>query len=321
MKDNLHPTFPDWILGITEEIWENRSIGAGMKRYYGADVVVRTPAGVALGEAASTASTLSTLSEFPDRTLLGEDVIWCGTPEDGQLSSHRILSQAIHRGGAFLEEDTGRPIQWRAIADCWARDGQIHDEWLIRDNGAIVRQLGLHPRDWAAKALEDPGRRVFTPAIDVTGPYTGTGEPGRWGADYAECLQRIMQADLAVIHERWDRACHVEYPGGVAGHGRADADRFWLGLRASFPTARFEVHHVVGREDEHMPPRAAIRWSLDGPHEGWGAFGRPSGKPVHIMGISHAEFGALGTETPAIRREWVLYDECAIWMQILGGAE
>jgi hypothetical protein len=30
------------------------------------------------------------------------------------------------------------------------------------------------------------------------------------------------------------------------------------------------------------------------------------------MGISHAEFGPRG-----LRREWTLYDETAIWMQIL----
>jgi hypothetical protein len=30
------------------------------------------------------------------------------------------------------------------------------------------------------------------------------------------------------------------------------------------------------------------------------------------MGLSHAEFGPRG-----VRREWTLYDETAIWMQIL----
>ena len=40
-----------------------------------------------------------------------------------------------------------------------------------------------------------------------------------------------------------------------------------------------------------MPPRAAIRWSLSGKHEGAGRFGTPSGADVYVMGISHAEFG------------------------------
>ena len=61
-----------------------------------------------------------------------------------------------------------------------------------------------------------------------------------------------------------------------------------------------------------MPPRVAVRWGLDGRHDGPGLFGRPSGAEVYVMGISHAEFGPRG-----IRREFVLYDEVAIWKQIV----
>jgi hypothetical protein len=61
-----------------------------------------------------------------------------------------------------------------------------------------------------------------------------------------------------------------------------------------------------------MSPRAAVRWSLDGVHDGWGAFGPPTGAPVHIMGMAHAEYGPWG-----LRRECALWDEIAIWKQIL----
>ena len=275
---------------------------------------MRTPAGIVTGAPASTRATLATLAEFPDRQLLGEDVIWCGTPEEGMLSSHRILSTATHAGGAF-GPPSGARLTYRAIADCWARDGRIADEWLVRDNGAIVRQLGLEPRDWAAREVEAGRGGAFTPARDVSGPYAGTGEPGEWGARYADLLERVMRAELSVIPVAWDRACHLCLPGGAVGHGWATADRFWLGLRAALPSAEFALHHVIGREDPLLPPRAAIRWSLTGRHDGWGAFGAPSGAEVHVMAISHAEFGPWGLE-----REWVLYDETAVWMQILGAA-
>jgi hypothetical protein len=68
----------------------------------------------------------------------------------------------------------------------------------------------------------------------------------------------------------------------------------------------------MGREDPHLPPRSALRWSLHGAHSGWGAFGAPSGREVHIMGMSHAEWGPRG-----LRRDWTLYDETAVWMQVL----
>jgi hypothetical protein len=66
-----------------------------------------------------------------------------------------------------------------------------------------------------------------------------------------------------------------------------------------------------------MPPRAAVRWSLHGKHEGWGSFGRPTGAEVYVMGVCHAEFGALVSGEAKIRREFALYDEVAIWKQIL----
>ncbi|MDU8943428.1 ester cyclase [Ovoidimarina sediminis] len=304
--------FPDYILGITAEIWEGRETGPRMKAYYAPEVIVRVPGGVSVGESAATRATIATLNEFPDRTLLGEDVIWSGTPEDGMLSSHRILSQATHAGDGIFGRATGTKITWRAIADCFAKDNQISDEWLVRDNGAVVRQLGLSPEDWArARVAAGEGGAPFTPARDIEGPYTGRGNDHPTGARLADILTRIMGAEFSVIPAAYDRASQLDYPGGVRTHGHAAADRFWLALRAAFPSALFTVEHVIGRDDPMMPPRAAVRWSLYGTHDGWGGFGAPSGAEVHVMGITHAEFGPWG-----LRREWTLYDETAIWTQI-----
>lgn len=58
--------------------------------------------------------------------------------------------------------------------------------------------------------------------------------------------------------------------------------------------------------------RAAARWSLRRRHDGWGAFGSPSGADVHVMGFTHADFGPWG-----IRAEFTVFDETAIGKQIL----
>ncbi len=307
--------FPDYILGITHEIWEGRGI-ATLDHYYSDDIPVRSPAGLVHGNTAVKAATMATLSEFPDRTLLGEDVIWSGSPEEGMLSSHRLLSTATHSGDGIYGKASGKRLVYRIIADCHAVNDQINDEWLIRDQGAIVRQLGHSPEDYARNQIEAEGgaaqaSRPFHPDIDITGPYRGRGNDNEWGAKYADILSRMTRADFAVIPAEYDRAAQLELPGGVTGHSHADADRFWMGLRSSFPSAKFEVHHQIGREDPMMPPRAALRWSLTGTHDGWGSFGRPSGAEVHVMGASHAEFGPWG-----LRREYVLFDETAIWKQI-----
>lgn len=308
--------FPDYIIGITKEIWEDRGI-ATLHRYYAPDIVVRSPASVVVGNEGVIAATMATLHEFPDRALLGEDVIWCEAEGDGLLSSHRLLSTATHLGDGAYGRATGKRLAYRIIVDCHARANTIDDEWLIRDQGAIVRQMGLEPKDYARELIAKEGGpercvKPFTPALDRPGPYRGRGNENEWGAAYADILARVMAADFAVIPKAFDRACQLEYPGGVTAHSHAAADRFWMGLRASFPSAAFAIEHKIGRDDPLMPPRAAIRWSLHGRHDGWGAFGPPTGAEVHVMGAAHAEFGPWG-----LRREYVLYDETAIWKQIL----
>ena len=321
---------PDYILQITHDIWEGRGIGS-LEETYAADIHMRFPAGIARGNAGAIDSTMATLAEFPDRTLLGEDVIWSagggdaeGGGETGRYhSSHRILSTGTHTGpgphAAILGEGgrpTGRPFRIRAMADCAAKGGVIDDEWLVRDVGALVRQLGGEP-DAFARALIDleggPERcaRPLTPETDEPGPYRGRGNANEWGARYAGILTDVMARRFDVIPGAYDRACAIESPGGRSGTGWAEADRFWLGLRSSFPRAAFSIDHVTGREDAIMPPRAAVRWSLWGQHSGWGAFGRPTGARVYVLGISHAEFGPWG-----LRREWTLVDEVSVFKQI-----
>lgn len=308
--------FPDYIIGITREIWEDRGI-ATLHRYYSDDIVVRSPASVVVGNQKVIGATMATLAEFPDRTLLGEDVIWSGTPEEGMLSSHRLLSTATHARDGVYGKATGRKLTYRILADCHAINNQINDEWLIRDQGAIVRQLGWDPKAYAADLIEKEGGpeacvRPLTPATDMPGPYKGRGNDNEWGAKYADIITRIMGADMAAIPVEYDRACHVEYPGGVTGHSHGDVDQFWMGLRASFPDATFRIDHQIGRDDPLMPPRAALRWSLTGKHTGWGSFGAPTGAEVYLLGISHAEFGPWG-----LRREYVIFDETSVWKQIL----
>ena len=166
--------FPDYILGITHEIWEARGI-ATLHDYYAPDIVVRSPASVVVGNQGVIAATMATLAEFPDRTLLGEDVIWCEGPNDGLLSSHRILSTATHTGAGAYGAPSGKKLQYRIIADCHAQANQINDEWIIRDQGAIVRQMGQDPRDFARKQIEAGDTGFFAPGRISPAPTPARG--------------------------------------------------------------------------------------------------------------------------------------------------
>ncbi len=313
--------FPDYIIGITNEIWESRGIGT-LNHYYAEDIPVRSPMGIQRGNQAVIAATMATCHEFPDRELLGEDVIWSGDPQTGLLSSHRLITTATHLQDGAFGPATGKKFTIRVIADCAAKDNTIFDEWLVRDYGGIVRQLGLDPKTYAGQLIASEGGiencvKPFSPDMDIDGGYHGSGNDNPWGAKYAAILTRLMDKEFHIIPEVYDRAVVTEYPGAVSGLSHSSVDGFWLGLRSSFPDAEFKIHHQIGMDGDMLSPRAAIRWSLDGIHTGWGTFGRPTGAQVHVMGMCHVEFGPFGANGEGIRREYALYDEIAIWKQIL----
>jgi hypothetical protein len=305
---------PDYILGITKEIWEDRGV-ATLHHYYGRDMLKRGSSGIVVGAQAVIDETNQSIAGAPDLQLLGEDVIWSGNEDDGFLSSHRVLEVFSELDGEG--RPTGRRIHERVIADCYCIADQITDEWLVYDRGASARQRGMHPREVAAAEIASEGgperaQRPFTDADDRPGPYRGKGNDDEWGQRYEDMLRRILAADFPVIQQTYDRAAHLALPGGRTEHGAQEADRFWVALRGAFPSAELIVEHRIGREDPLMPPRSAVRWSLKGKHEGRGMFGPPTGAPVFLRGASHAEWGPWG-----LRRDYVLFDEVHVWKQIL----
>lgn len=201
--DTSFTDLPDYILKCTAQIWEGRDIAA-LDWHYGDDLIVRTPGGISKGNGAGKANTMAALTEFPDRQLFGEDVIWCGDDQDGFLSSHRIVSTATHSGGSFGPA-TNSKVTFRTIADTFCHENRVWDEWLIRDNGAIANQLGLTAKS-AAQAMIDSGdlSLPLTPSTDVVGPYTGVGNDSEWGQQHADILKQIMNAEFATIDCAYD---------------------------------------------------------------------------------------------------------------------
>jgi predicted ester cyclase len=307
---------PDYIQGVTWEIWEGRQISS-LRKAYGPQMVARSTLGVMVGNEDVIRDTLASQAAFPDRQIYGDDVIWSGNDEDGYLSSHRSMIIGTHTGHGVFGPPTGKVVAARCIADCYVKDEVIDDEWLCYDVADMVRQLGHTPEGWARLSIEREGgpetaRRPFTPAIDRPGPYTGRGNEHPLGQRLADILTRVMDKDVSAIGETYDRAVHVWHPGGVTGWGKPFAEAQWMQLRTAFPDATFTIHHQIGRADPGEPDRAALRWSLDGTHSGHGRWGAPTGVPVHVMGFTHAEFGPWG-----LRREFSLWDEVSIWKQIL----
>ncbi len=312
---------PDFIYGITREIWEDRGIGGKLDRYYGATCLVRAATGLAADNKDVTAQTLATLHQFPDRQLIGEDVIWTGYEDGSFLSSHRLISVMRHTGDGSYGRATNRLIKTRIIADCWVVNQVVTEEWLVRDQAAFARCLGLEPQALARQMMEDDLRtkgRVsyFLPEHDRQGVYQPTIQAGREVEIYADGYRRLWgDKDAAIIKQLYFHGAAVEAPGGESYHGHSDIDRFYLGYLAAFPDARFTVESATINRDPGQPVRVALRWSVRGTHTGFGQFGPPTGAPVYIMGISHAYI-----VDGRITLEWITIDEVVVWKQILAHA-
>jgi predicted ester cyclase len=315
--DSEFDDLTDYILTITRRIWEERGIDL-IHRYYAADGPVRAPGGLVVGADAVVAATLATLSEFPDRQVIGTDVIGWGGPATGWLSSHRILSTMTHLGDGPHGKATGRRLTVPVIADCWCKDNKIVEEWLIRDSAAFALGLGLEPKDLAmaqvARETAAGGPVVYwTPERDVASAFDPPVERDGPAGAYADGLAALW-ADKALrrIPELYDRGATVTVAGNRALIGWDAVDRFYVGYLAAFPDAAFALDSLIAEERPGRPLRVAARWSLSGTHTGWGAFGPPTGVPVHVMAISHAEI-----RDGRIVAEWTVTDEVAIWKQIL----
>jgi len=304
-----------YIIDITYQIWEERGIGR-IRDWYAAEGPVRTPHGVTRSVEAVVQSTLATLHEFPDRQLLPEDII-IGDFENEFLSSHRVRSTATHLGEGAFGLATHRPIVMLTIADCLCRENQVVDEWLVRDQAGIARQLGLDPAQHGTTlGLKNPeqytvGNETFIKRWDSPDGLTILGDQA--------LADRIIQTydtiwnrkNLNIIDENYDRAIRFEGPTGELHYGPYPTSNFLNSMLASIPDGRFEPHHVIVRQDPEKAVRVALRWSYAGTHSGRGRYGDPTQIPLTILGISHFEL-----RYGKIVNEWFCIDETALYAQI-----
>lgn len=309
---------PDYIVKITERIWERRGIGL-IRRWYAHDCVVHGSMGPSDGAEASVRGTVATLQVLPDRRLLPEDVIWSENAPGTYLSSHRLICPGHHRGDGPLGPPTGRPVTVRAIADCLCRGNQVVEEWLVRDASGLVLQIGGDPREVAARAAERDAEAGLPPwqiapaaRLRVEGAFRPAMLHDHPAARMVrETLAAMWQGDLDVVADRYHLACSLHAPGFTTLYGHEGVWSTMFGYLTAFPDAQVTIEHSIARDDPGLPIRVATRWWMVGTHAGAGRFGPPSGATVLLLGINHAHI-----VNGRIREEWMLVDELAAHVQI-----
>ncbi|MFN3267001.1 MAG: ester cyclase, partial [Deinococcales bacterium] len=132
----------DYIIRCTHKIWEEKAVGLIYTHYSHNCPIYMTDTTI-YGREAVVEGTLKTLAAFPDVRLHGDEVIWSGNDQDGFHSSHRITWTARNTGYSVYGAPTNRRILRRGIAHCVVKENRIIEEWLVRDELALVRQLGF----------------------------------------------------------------------------------------------------------------------------------------------------------------------------------
>ena len=313
---------PDFIYGITREIWEDRGIGAKLNQYYAPDILLRAATGFTGSNTGVTSQTLQTLHQFPDRQLVGEDVIWTGYEDGTFLSSHRLSSIMTHTGNGVLGKAQGKRVRSRIIADCWVRNQVVVEEWLVRDQAAFAKCLGLEPKALAHDMANREMRKgepisFFIPAHDKPSCFKSTVQDDETVAGLVKGLTRLWHhKETAVIRDLYFHGAALHAPGGDVLYWHGDIDTFALGYLASFPDAAFRIESARVNRDPELPVRVAMRWSLTGDHSGFGHFGEPTGAPVYVMGMSH-----FTVTQGRITADYMVTDEVSIWKQIIAHTE
>jgi predicted ester cyclase len=304
-----------YIRVITDRIWEGRRLD-DIYRYYSAGCAVETPASVSVGTAPVVDGTRATLLAFPDRRLLAEDVIASGDDVGGYLSSHRIFSPMTHAGPGAFGPATGRPVFARTIADCVCVGNRIVHEWLVRDQAAIARQLGLHERDLAQRWLDERGGFKKPPMPPAPAPYVPWVDTQTLAQAYAQGFQQLAHtgangaaAQIAATHHPHVITC---LPAAQAAVGVPALVQFWAGLWGALAPQQLAIEHLVLQQRPGRAPALAMRWRAQTLHVQDGRYGPATGRAVEVLGITHAEF-----EGDRVVREWVLIDDVALWMQVL----
>ena len=311
-----YKNFPDYILKITKQIWEGKDVES-IGEFYTKNIPVRSPFGITYGNKPVIEATYNTLREFPNRQLMGEDVIWNGNDDNGYHSSHRILSKGTHLGDGFYGKPTGKDIYYRVIADCACKDNQVYDEWIVRDQGAMVRQIGYTPKEFAQIMIDNEGGlEKANKLFDKNDIKPSNYEPEQVkinsaGERYSKILSKVFREGYNF--QDYNRASTIYWPGNKIGHGREDVAKLWNSLKEILTDTKFSIEHIGYLDEPNKNPRASIRWFLEGVHSKDSEnYGKKTNSKLFFMGINHVELNQDG-----VIREWVLFDEVAIWKQIL----
>jgi hypothetical protein len=313
--DPVYSDIVDYIVRITDEIWRDRGIGRIYETYDHA-CTVYSPYGVVRSVEEVVASTTAALGASSGGWVEHLNVAW--SENGGEFyTSHLGYGGSVNSGWSQWGPPTGRRALSHFIADCVSRENRIHTEWLVRDNGAVVRQLGLDLQETARRLAAAPSLETWiqaTPGVrhqSLREPLDLTDRgPEAWARVFFDDLWNRRRLDRLPEVYAPDVICHAT--GGRTIDGLRAVRALIVEVLASIPDADMRVDHVCWSE-EGDGVILAVRWQLEGTSKPGGVLGDcPAGLPTVVSGISHLRF-----EGGLVAEEWMMFDELGTLVRAL----
>ena len=315
----------DYILRITERIWEGKQVGL-CKDYYSDDCPVYTLAGYVEGAEIVTQNTLKTLAGFPDRTLHADNIIWGGNDEDGYHTSHRICTNMTNLGPSEFGAATGNHAQIQVIAHCICKDNRIVEEWLVRDNYSLAEQLGIDPKAYAIEQAKKPLAEDSTFALWLGSEHQRVSQQSRERAAYPANTSSNEDSEnfiTAALQNIWNARLlgdtNILYAENARLHASARSDyegisditQFYMEILGSIADAKVTFDYVCSNSMIKTDQHIAVRWTLAGTHNGGALWGEATAAPLLILGES--QYRVVDGK---VQEEWLVFDEVAVITQV-----
>jgi predicted ester cyclase len=314
----------DYIVRITDRIWEDQDVGY-IYDTYRAGCRIFDDSGPRYGVERVVEDTIQSIHAFPDARHYADDVIWAGNEDEGFATSHRAINVGRHLGPWRWGPPTGRKINLWVIANCVSAENEIFEEWVLYNTAARLAQCGIDVREAARRYGNENlsphlGERELGEIERLQGgrkpePYRAAGAGQGFNVDDAVrglFHDAYNRRDLSAIDRayapnvRWHGASNRE------GYGRADVRTMARSLLATFPDLGLHVDEIYWMGNEREGFAVAVRWTALGTHRGYGLYGEPTGRRVHLWGLSQLYF-----ERGLIAEDWTLFNEFDVMAQLL----
>lgn len=314
----------DYIIRITHRIWEQKNVGLCLD-YYGKICPVHTLGSYSEEVETVVSATLKTIGAFPDRSLIGENVVWRDLGEEaGYYSSHRITSIMTNKGPSEFGPATGKTGRVTTIADCVCYENKIVYEWLMRDNSFLIKQLGIDLYDAANHFAQFTAPQEFYDwkAKEIARVKAGQATEHQWPTAVNSECEKLAQDWIATFFNRKDYGplkdfyhlnAKAQWPGGVEATGLPGIRGVFIQWLAQCPDAKATCDHIAVTRFEDAGYDIAIRWSVAGTFAARNEqLAQYSGQDFFVLGSTH-----LRVIDGKISEEWTVFDEIAAYANLI----